>query len=133
MDFHPPAGRQVPPRPRAPGRRRWLSRSSGTFDPKTGSPGRTALGPIEKVEAVDDLTVRFRMSSSYADLPVTLGATFGRILPADRPDKIVSEPSGTGPFRLVEFKPGERTRMVRFADYWDKPMHPYAFRRPRSA
>jgi peptide/nickel transport system substrate-binding protein len=94
------------------------------LDPKTGSPGRTAMGPIEKVEAVDDQTVRFRMSAPYADLPVNLGATFGRILPADRPDKIVSEPSGTGPFRLVEFKPGERTRLVRFADYWDKP-RPY--------
>jgi peptide/nickel transport system substrate-binding protein len=94
------------------------------LDPKTGSPGRTALGPIEKVEAVDDHTVRFQLSAPYADLPVNLGATFGRILPADRADKIVSEPSGTGPFRLVEFKPGERTRMVRFPEYWDKP-RPY--------
>lgn len=94
------------------------------LDPKTGSPGRTAMGPIEKVEAVDDHTVRFRLSSPYADLPVNLGVTFGRILPADRADKIVSEPSGTGPFRVVEFKPGERTRMVKFADYWDKP-RPY--------
>jgi len=94
------------------------------LDPKTGSPGRTAMGPIEKVEAVDDYTVRFRLSSPYADLPVNLGVTFGRILPADRADKIVSEPSGTGPFRVVEFKPGERTRMVKFADYWDKP-RPY--------
>jgi peptide/nickel transport system substrate-binding protein len=94
------------------------------LDPKTGSPGRTAMGPIAKVEAVDDQTVRFRMSAPYADLPVNLGATFGRILPADRTDKIVSEPSGTGPFRLREFKPGERTRLVRFADYWDKP-RPY--------
>jgi peptide/nickel transport system substrate-binding protein len=91
------------------------------LDPKTASPGRTALGPIEKVEAVDDYTVRFRMSAPYADLPVNLGVTFGRILPADRADRIVSEPSGTGPFRLVEFKPGERTRLVKFADYWDKP------------
>jgi peptide/nickel transport system substrate-binding protein len=94
------------------------------LDPKTGSPGRTAIGPIEKVEAVDDYTVRFRMSSPYADLPVNLGVTFGRILPADRADKIVSEPSGTGPFRVAEFKPGERTRLVKFADYWDKP-RPY--------
>jgi peptide/nickel transport system substrate-binding protein len=94
------------------------------LDPKTASPGRTALGPVEKVEAVDDLTVRFRMASPYADLPVSLGSTFGRILPADRADKIVSEPSGTGPFRVAEFKPGERTRLTRFADYWDKP-RPY--------
>jgi peptide/nickel transport system substrate-binding protein len=94
------------------------------LDPKTASPGRTALGPIEKVEAVDDYTVRFRMSAPYADLPVNLGVTFGRIVPADRLDKIVSEPSGTGPFRVTEFKPGERTRMVKSADYWDKP-RPY--------
>jgi len=94
------------------------------LDPKTASPGRTALGPIERVEAVDDYTVRFRMSAPYADLPVNLGVTFGRVLPADRADKIVSEPSGTGPFRLVEFKPGERTRLVKFADYWDRP-RPY--------
>jgi len=90
------------------------------LDPKTGSPGRTVLGPIEKVEAVDAQTVRFRLTAPYADLPLNLGATFGRILPSDRPDTIATEPSGTGPFRLAEFRPGDRTRMVRFADYWDR-------------
>ena len=94
------------------------------LDPKTASPGRNAMGPIEKVEAVDDYTVRFRLATPYADLPISVGVTFGRILPADRADKIATEPSGTGPFRVVEFKPGERTRMVKFADYWDKP-RPY--------
>jgi peptide/nickel transport system substrate-binding protein len=94
------------------------------LDPKTGSPGRNAMGPIEKVEAVDDYTVRFRMATPYGDLPVSVGVTFGRIAPADRADKLATEPSGTGPFRLVEFRPGERTRMVKFADYWDKP-RPY--------
>ena len=94
------------------------------LDPKTGSPGRNAMGPIEKVEAVDDYTVRFRMATPYADLPVSVAVTFGRILPADRADKLATEPSGTGPFRVVEFKPGERTRMVRFQDYWDRP-RPY--------
>jgi peptide/nickel transport system substrate-binding protein len=94
------------------------------LDPKTGSPGRNAMGPIEKVEAVDPFTVRFRLSAPYADLPMGIGSTFGRILPADRASRIATEPSGTGPFRMVEFKPGEATRMARFADYWDKP-RPY--------
>jgi peptide/nickel transport system substrate-binding protein len=94
------------------------------LDPKIGSPGRTAMGPIEKVEAVDDYTVRFRTTAPYGDLPVSVGVTFGRIVAADRADKLATEPVGTGPFRLVEFKPGERTRMVKFADYWDKP-RPY--------
>ena len=94
------------------------------LDPKTGSPGRTAMGPIEKVEAVDDYTVRFHTATPYGDLPVSVGVTFGRIVPTDRADKLATEPSGTGPFRVTEFKPGERTRMVKFADYWDKP-RPY--------
>jgi peptide/nickel transport system substrate-binding protein len=94
------------------------------LDPKTGSPGRNAMGPIERVEAVDAHTVRFRLTTPYADLPLGVGSTFGRILPADRPSRIATEPSGTGPFRLVDFKPGESTRMARFADYWDTP-RPY--------
>ncbi len=90
------------------------------LDPKTGSPGRTAMGPIEKVEAVDDYTVRFRLSEPYADLPVAVGWTFGRILPTDRAALISAAPSGTGPFKLQEFRPGEYTRMVRFDGYWDR-------------
>ena len=35
-----------------------------------------------KVEAVDDYTVRFRMSSPYADLPVMLANTCAKIGPA---------------------------------------------------
>ena len=89
------------------------------LDPKTASPGRSVLGTIEKVEAVDAGTVRFRLSAPYADLPLNLGATFGRILPSDRADKIATEPSGTGPFRLAEYRPGDRTRMVKNPDYWD--------------
>ena len=50
---------------------------------------------------------------------MSLGATFGRILPSDRADKIATEPSGTGPFRLAEYRPGDRTRMVKNPDYWD--------------
>ena len=54
------------------------------LDPKTASPGRTALGPIEKVEAVDDYTVRFRMAAPYADLPREPGGDL-RPHPARRP------------------------------------------------
>ncbi len=89
------------------------------LDPKTGSPGRSVLGTIEKVEAVDAGTVRFRLAAPYADLPLALGATFGRIVPSDRADKIATEASGTGPFRIAEYRPGDRTRMMRNPDYWD--------------
>jgi peptide/nickel transport system substrate-binding protein len=88
------------------------------LDPKTASPGRRAMGPIEKVEPAGSHSVRFHLASPYADLPLALGERFGRIVPADRGDLLRSEPSGTGPFRLVDFRPGERVRMARFKDYW---------------
>src|SRR5262249_461020 len=91
------------------------------LDPKTASPGRATMGPIEKVEPVDPYTVRFQLSAPYADLPVSLGTTFARIVPADRTaDQMKTSPAGTGPFQIAEFKPGERTRMARFKDYWDQ-------------
>jgi len=93
------------------------------LDPKTGSPVRKTL-PIEKVEAINARTVRFRLNGPFADFPVLLGGHYGRILPSDRVAHIKNEPSGTGPFRLVDFLPGERTRMTRFKEYWD-PGRPY--------
>jgi peptide/nickel transport system substrate-binding protein len=90
------------------------------LDPKTASPGRPLFASVEKVEAADPQTVRFRLSAPYADLPMVLGATFGRILPSDRADKIATEPSGTGPFRMAEYRPGDRTRLVKNPDYWDQ-------------
>jgi peptide/nickel transport system substrate-binding protein len=89
------------------------------LDPKNGSPARTSFGPVDKVEAVDDYTVRFRLSIPYADLPVSLGTTYARIVPGDRAALIKTAPSGTGPFRIVEFRPGAYTKLVRNQNYWD--------------
>jgi peptide/nickel transport system substrate-binding protein len=90
------------------------------LDPKSGSPARTSFGPVGKVEAVDDYTVRFHLSIPYADLPVSLGTTYGRIVPSDRAELIKTAPSGTGPFRLAEFRPGAYTKLVRFQNYWEQ-------------
>jgi peptide/nickel transport system substrate-binding protein len=89
------------------------------LDPKTASPGRALFTLVEKVEAPDPQTVRFRLSAPYADLPMVLGATFGRILPSDRADKIATDPSGTGPFKMAEYRPGDRTRLLKNGEYWD--------------
>jgi peptide/nickel transport system substrate-binding protein len=35
-----------------------------------------------------------------------------------------SQPIGTGPFKLVEFKPNEGIKVTRNRDYWKKD-HPY--------
>lgn len=88
------------------------------LDPKTAAPVRSFVGPIEKVEAADERTVRFKLASPFVDFPVALG-TFGHIVPADRGDTLKTDPSGTGPFRIAEFRPGDRTRLTRHKDYWE--------------
>jgi ABC-type transport system substrate-binding protein len=38
----------------------------------------------------------------------------------DRAESIATAPAGTGPFRLVDFRSGDQTRLAKFKDYWDK-------------
>lgn len=93
------------------------------LDPKTASPARVSLSVIEKVEKLDKYTVRFVLNIPYADLPVLLGGNFhAKIIPHDRSD-LDKNPSGTGPFKLKEFVPGDRTTLVRNDAYWqaDRP------------
>jgi peptide/nickel transport system substrate-binding protein len=90
------------------------------LDPQTASPGRTAMGPIKSVEPIDDTTVRFVLSSPFADLPVALGGTFGRIVPEGRSASDLNiSPLGSGPFKFKEFVPGSHVSLVRNESYWD--------------
>lgn len=90
------------------------------LDPDVGSPALASLGAIERVEEIDALTVRFVLNGPSAFLPDALSIYQGRIMPSDiDPSKFATEASGTGPFRLVEHRPGERTRFERNEEYWD--------------
>ena len=89
------------------------------IDPDTGSPGRNGLGPIETVEAEDDLTVVFKLSSPYADFPLELTQRWARIVPKEAVDQLKNNPIGSGAFKLAEFVPGSHVRVVRNEDYWD--------------
>ena len=98
------------------------------LDPKTASPGRTNVGPIKEVAAVDPLTVKFTLSGAYADLPVALTYLNARIVPA----KVVASDlaslsttaNGTGPFKLVSYEPDRRIVVERNTAYYD-PTRPY--------
>jgi len=94
------------------------------LDPDAGSPFRSTLQFVEKVEALDDYTVRFDLKTPSAELPLLLGAPQARIVPHDLPSALLTaKPSGTGPFQLVSHEVGERTRLIRNAHYWqpDQP------------
>jgi peptide/nickel transport system substrate-binding protein len=98
------------------------------LDPKTASPGRTNIGPIKEVAAVDPLSVKFTLTGAYADLPVALTYLNARIVPA----KVVAgdlaslstTANGTGPFKLASYEPDRRIFVERNPAYYD-PTRPY--------
>lgn len=88
------------------------------LDAHTKSPKQQALAPVESVEVVDHLTVRFRLRQPFAPL---LSETGLGVLPAHQiassPTKPLVAPVGSGPFQLVEFVPDERVVVARHAPY----------------
>jgi peptide/nickel transport system substrate-binding protein len=101
------------------------------LDPKTASPGRTNVGPIAEVVAVDPATVVFKLSSPFADLPVTLGYPNAKIVPAaiasGALETLSHSANGTGPFKLVSFEPDRLIAVTRNEHYYDSA-RPYADR-----
>ena len=93
------------------------------LDPKTGSPGRTNVGPIADVLAPDARTVVFKLSAPYADFPVAVAYTNARIIPAaiagGNLERLAREAIGTGPFKLVSYEPDRRIVVARNERYYD--------------
>lgn len=89
------------------------------LDPLSGSTFRNTLSFVDTVEAVDDYTVRFLLTSPSAELPILLGAPQARIVAHDYASETLDkQPSGTGPFRFVANLPGDRVQLIRNASYW---------------
>ncbi|WP_454854904.1 ABC transporter substrate-binding protein [Rhizobium binxianense] len=101
------------------------------LDPATASPGRNNVGPISDIVAVDDLTVLFKLSGPYADLPVAMAYTNARIIPAAIATgdlkSLSTKAVGTGPFKLVSYEPDRLIVVERNPNYYD-PARPYADR-----
>lgn len=96
-------------------------------DPETASPWAGDFASVSTVEALDDHTVRFTLSEPFAPFLSSLARTFIGIMSATTlagggdPTQTVD---GTGPFRYVEYVPGQRLVMERNDHYW-KPGLPY--------
>ena len=103
------------------------------------SSAKDGLSGIAKVEAVDADTVRFSVATSnpipwddLSGLPImskVWAERHGAVLPSqlgdDRWDDAETHANGTGPFMLEEFEPGERTVLVRNANWWGLAQHPH--------
>ena len=85
------------------------------------------LSKRERLEKVDDLTVRFNLTRPEApfianlamDFASILSAQYGRrMLAAGTSEKVDLDPVGTGPFQLVAFQPDATIRYKANDDYY---------------
>lgn len=97
-----------------------------TRDPATGHLARSVLNPVERLEKLDDFTVRFHMVEPRASflLKITERSS-GRVLTIvnrralqELGREYTRRPVGTGPFRIAEHRLGERVVLEKFPDYF---------------
>jgi len=92
------------------------------LDPETSAPGRRNLGPISSVSAEGDYVVIITTDTPFGDLPVGLTYPTAKILPASLIESdfvgFDQTPVGSGPFRLVDFKPDQVAVLERNPDYF---------------
>ena len=78
---------------------------------------------VDTVEAVDDMTVRFTLNGPYAPFLSNLAYPTGLIVSPAAVEQHGADfgrnPSGTGPFRFVEWRSNEAVVVERNPDYWD--------------
>ncbi len=82
---------------------------------------------LQSIEKLDDATVRFRLTRPSAPFLADLAMPFNiiqsaeygdQLLKAGTPEKIDTNPIGTGPFQFVGFQPDIAVRYRAFPDYW---------------
>ncbi len=90
------------------------------------SPIYGSFRAVSAIEALDDLTVRFRFERPYAMFFTTLSQPYAGILSPTAVEAageaFGQQPVGTGPFKLESWEPGVQVTLVRNPDYaWPPP------------
>ncbi len=82
----------------------------------SNSKARPLVAMVREFRKIDPYTVRADLDTPNSDLANVLGTFHFKILKQGTTD--FSNPQGSGPYRLQEFKPGERSVHVRNDNYW---------------
>lgn len=93
-------------------------------DPAYGSPLAADYEMVESVTAPDPSTVVFELSYPYAGLParLTLGVPAAEALgPSVADSSLASEPVGTGPYEVAEWRRGDSLTLKARDDWWGGP------------
>ena len=88
-------------------------------DPKLESPVTSSLAYIESVQALDPMTVRFKLAAANADFLTALQDDRVSMIPEGSGETIGSSGIGTGPFKIVTYEPEGTTELAAFDGYWD--------------
>lgn len=88
------------------------------MDRATGSTARVNFDIVSSIDTPDKYTVVFNLKIPYSGFADILGDRHTRIVPKDKLATIASIPVGTGPFQLVEFKPGDRIELKKNLGYY---------------
>ena len=88
------------------------------LDKEVASVLRVNFSIVTNIEAVDPLTVRFTLSSPYADFAAATAGYQALIVSESIVDTLTTHPIGTGPFRFVEYRPGDQMTLERNPDYF---------------
>jgi peptide/nickel transport system substrate-binding protein len=90
------------------------------------SPGYSQVAAFERVDVIDDFT--FRIVTKQPDAGLEQRFTYGIIFPVSQSaaeaaglEAFNQAPIGTGPYKVIEFVPGDRIVLEAFADYWGSP------------
>ncbi len=99
------------------------------IDEATTSTTQGAYQAVESVEAIDDLTVKVNFTEPNPGWFGPFVGPLGMIIPehimkdfvgaAARDAPFNLSPTGTGPYKLVEFRPGDVVLYERNENYWD--------------
>ena len=94
------------------------------LDPKTLATPRASMTVIESVDVIDDLTVRFNLSSPWG-AGINMLADRGGIM--NSPAKVTElgkdygwAPAGTGPFKVNKVITGTMVHLIRNENYWGR-------------
>ena len=90
------------------------------LNPRTGAIIRGELDIIDRLDMLDDYTLRMTLKYKYYPLPSVLSNRWLPILDPETFDTAKKLPVGTGPFKLVSWKRLHTTEMVRHEGYWEK-------------
>ncbi len=89
------------------------------------NPRKSSYYNLAAVSTNGDYEVTFRLKQPQPAFPMLLASGFSVVYPCHVPARDMRQhPIGTGPFKLIEFKPRVSVKVGRNPDYW-KPDRPY--------